>query len=197
MTNTDRRSTVTDALESLGTIIDDNAGRDAIHIAVEPVIAAERLLPGQHVGFVHGGSVGAFAAKKIGIVDPFLPGFLEKGERFWLMIYPRTITSLRHVWAHPDFADAATPEAHAPVSDKDYSSRWMTDWAVKHMGYDYYGDGQISTETALGNAIDAGHRLSVGPYENARDSIDEEWWRHWETITGEKGRRGEYFSCAC
>lgn len=37
----DKRSVSTDALETLGTIIDDRAGRDAIHLAVEPVHAGE------------------------------------------------------------------------------------------------------------------------------------------------------------
>lgn len=38
----DKRSVATDALETLGTIIDDKQKRDAIHLAVEPVVAGER-----------------------------------------------------------------------------------------------------------------------------------------------------------
>lgn len=87
----------TDALATLGTIIDASAGRDAIHLAVEPVIAVEKLFPGQHVGFVEGG-VGT-SSKPVGIVDPFITGFVAPGQHFWLVVYPRTITSLRHVWA--------------------------------------------------------------------------------------------------
>ena len=33
----------TDALATLGTIIDETAGRDAIHLAVEPAVAVEKL----------------------------------------------------------------------------------------------------------------------------------------------------------
>lgn len=47
--STDKRSVATDTLETLGSIIDENAGRDAIHLAVEPSIAAETIYPGQHV----------------------------------------------------------------------------------------------------------------------------------------------------
>ena len=46
----DKRSVVTDALETLGNIIDDTCKRDAIHLAVEPCIAGEVLSPGDHIG---------------------------------------------------------------------------------------------------------------------------------------------------
>ncbi len=190
----------TDALATLGTIIDETAGRDAIHLAVEPAIAAEKLYPGQHVGFVEGG-VGA-SKNNIGIVDPFISGFVAPGKRFWLVVYPRTITSLRHVWEHPSFPTSplALDPPSAVKSDKEASTEWMTNWAVRHMSHDYYGDvpdGRYSPEAAFGSAIEAGHRHNIGPYESARDYIDSEWWGHWETITGEKGDRESYFSCSC
>jgi hypothetical protein len=100
----DKRSVSTDALETLGTIITEG-GRDAIHLAVEPIVAAHTLRPGDHVGIVDGKAT-VFADKTLGIVDPFLTASVKKGEKFWMVIYPRTIGSLRHVWTHPDFADA-------------------------------------------------------------------------------------------
>ncbi len=83
--------------------------RDAIHIAVAPVTAAERLAPGQHVGLVRDGSLELVGPcdRAIGIVDPFLPEAVEPGRRFWLFLYPGTVTGLRHVWTHPAFAAAA------------------------------------------------------------------------------------------
>src|SRR5262245_3338274 len=90
----------------LGELITDPAAeRDAVHVAVAPVVAAEDLLPGQHVGFVTPGDheqVGATAIT-VGIVDPFLRQAVLRGERFWLLLYPQTITSLRHDWTHPAF----------------------------------------------------------------------------------------------
>ena len=97
----DKRTVSTDALETLGTIIGDGEKRDAIHLAVEPAIAAHKLLPGQDVGFISGG-VG-MCGKPVGIVDPFLKVPVQQGQRFWLVVYPRQITSLRHVWTHPEF----------------------------------------------------------------------------------------------
>lgn len=97
--NTDKRKASTDALETLGMIIDETQKRDAIHLAVEPVIAKERLLPGQNVG------VNGITENPMGIVDPFLKNPVEIGQRFWLVVYPRQINSLRYVWTHPAFPD--------------------------------------------------------------------------------------------
>ncbi len=93
----------------LGQLIDDgDRRRDAIHIAVAPVTAAERLAPGQHVGLVGLGTeqVGP-CAQPLGIVDPFLSAPVEPGQRFWLFLYPGSITALRHIWTHPAFTAAS------------------------------------------------------------------------------------------
>jgi hypothetical protein len=91
-------------------LIDDgDRRRDAIHIAVAPVTAAERLTPGQHVGLVREGDLElvGLCDRSIGVVDPFLATAVEPGQRFWLFLYPNTITGLRHVWTHPAFTAAA------------------------------------------------------------------------------------------
>ena len=109
--NTEKRSVHTDALATLGTIIGPNEKRDAIHLAVEPCIAGQNLYPGQHVLLIDkptGGQVAVAGLEEevtLGIVDPFLTLPVAKGERFWLVVYPRQITSLRHVWEHPSFPE--------------------------------------------------------------------------------------------
>lgn len=85
----------------VGKLIDTDARRDAIHVAVAPVEAGEDLQPGQHVGVVAGKATTSVAA--IGVVDPFLTEPVRAGQRFWLFLYPNTVTSLRHVWTHPAF----------------------------------------------------------------------------------------------
>lgn len=65
------------------------AQRDAVHVAVVPLVAVRRMLPGERLAN--------------GIVDPFREGPIEIGERFWLCLTPGTVTSLRHVWSHPAY----------------------------------------------------------------------------------------------
>lgn len=181
----------TTALETLGTYILGDEARDAIHLAVVPVVATEKVYPGQHLT-AEGKTVG----ETVGICDPFLPGPVSIGQAFWLVLYPRTITSLRHAWTHPAFPEQVV--VAAPVSEKSESEAWMRKWADEHVSADYYGDGEkVSTDAAYAFALDAGREHNIGPYEEAREHIDGEWWGHWETITGERGDRDTYFSCAC
>ena len=110
----DKRTVSTDALETLGMIHFKPEGRDAIHLAVEPVQAAVKLFVGQKIGVVEGKAYPAghvirrighadLTVPSHGIVDPFLPRAVEEGERFWFVMNPRMVASLRHVWEHPDF----------------------------------------------------------------------------------------------
>jgi hypothetical protein len=104
-------------------ITDGDRRRDAIHIAVAPVTAAvtagEDLGPGWHVGFIRTGDTETVGPsdQPIGLVDPFLQQPVRKGERFWLFLYPNTITGLRHVWTHPVF------QAQAEAVRKEVATR--------------------------------------------------------------------------
>ena len=101
----DKRSPLTDALATLGTIITPEEKRDAIHLAVIPVQATEQFFPGDHVTTEGDQAYACSSNESVGIVDPFLTERVAKGQWFWLIIKPREITSLRHVWAHPHFPD--------------------------------------------------------------------------------------------
>jgi hypothetical protein len=176
---------------NLGKIITSEQPRDAIHIAVAPMTAAERLSPGQHVAVI-GNEAWGSSGETVGVVDPYLKAAVKKGQRFWLFLYPGSIRSLRHEWTHPAFGAAP------PVDTKSASEKWMRAWAMEHVSTDYYGDGGTRDEdSAYAFAIRAGFDMSVGPYESAREHIDNEWWGHWENITGSRGQRDGYFSCAC
>lgn len=123
----DNRTVHTDALATLGTILGPNEKRDAIHIAVEPVIAACNLRAGDHVGLGADGRATWDVPDEdlVGIVDPYLQVVVKAGDRFWLLLYPNQITSLRHVWEHRLFpaSDAPPPRyvrrvPEAPVTVK-------------------------------------------------------------------------------
>ena len=103
--NGNKRSVATDALDTLGTIIDDKQKRDAIHLAVEPVIAGQPLLAGERITVRDGVAWAAVDDQVLGIVDPFLFGGVATGERFWFVMLPRMVHSLRHVWTHPAFPE--------------------------------------------------------------------------------------------
>jgi hypothetical protein len=184
----DKRTVSTDALETLGTIIDARAGRDAIHLAVEPVIAGCLLRPGQDVGLSNGKAVHILEhntfTKAVGIVDPFLKKPVQPGERFWLVVYPRQITSLRHVWTHPAFE-----EANTPISAPD-SKRWLEKFCdERSLDYDETIDAALHSndgeDVCFGNDIDCDRSIPV------------EFWRHIEAVTGERPPRALYFRCAC
>ncbi len=98
------------ALETLGSLLDRDLGRDAIHLATICVTSDERVYPGQEIGLAGELKVSPRADKLIGIVDPFIKGSVNPGLHFWLVLYPRTITSLRHAWTHPAFESATLPE---------------------------------------------------------------------------------------
>ncbi len=89
---------------NIGQLITGEAARDAIHVAVAPVVAGEDLNPGVRVGLHSDGKVyKECRVGYIGAVDPYLPEMVREGERFWLFLKPGSVTSLRHVWTHPSF----------------------------------------------------------------------------------------------
>lgn len=86
----------------------DEVRRDAIHIAIAPVFAACTLSPGEKVSLIPGtiDKVGPDQVNPIGVVDPFLDRTIAKGEKFWMLLNPYSITGLRHVWSHQAFTNA-------------------------------------------------------------------------------------------
>lgn len=91
-------------IPNVGSLCHENAKRDCIHMALAPVVAGQVLLPGQRVVLDKNHEAVFDTAGTIGIVDPFLQEPVKQGDRFWLFLYPGTITGLRHVFTHPAFA---------------------------------------------------------------------------------------------
>lgn len=192
----DKRSVATDALETLGMIISENEKRDAIHLAVEPVIAAHAMCAGADVGLMPDGRASELVDTKLGIVDPFLKDGVVAGERFWLVVYPRKITSLRHVWEHPAFP--APPDVTlAPRYSE--SEQWIRNFADRvSLHYEVLMDGAREW-------VDSKKRGQWGEYLCfggllEGESVPDEFWPHYEAVTGEKveeDHRGSFFTCSC
>ena len=206
----DKRSVSTDALETLGTVpLDDRQKRDAIHLAVEPVVAGERMGPGDHITVINGVAWRADKDdedKPLGIVDPFLPRAVRKGERFWFVMYPRMVHSLRHVWTHPAFTDepvVAESESDAPTSTKvkqslgaqiAESERWLRDFCDRSHCPDY--DTVMAVIAANSTAFDSDY-LHIYDHD-ASGEIPAEFWDHAEIVLGRKiAKRPSWFSCSC
>lgn len=188
MSNAEKRSVSTDALETLGTIITDG-GRDAIHLAVEPVVAKYKLYPGQHVG-LEDGKASPYAGKLLGIVDPFLKGPVPEGSKFWLVVYPRQITSLRHVWEHPDFNAEV-----APITDlREQSRMWLEQFSKRFFSYDH--EDYPRFETLISCAEQGSFPTDIEYGDNCQP--DNEFWMHFERYTGKTvAHRPPHFRCAC
>lgn len=189
----DKRTVSTDALETLGTIHIREEKRDAIHLAVAPVTAGMLLRPGEDIKVQDGCAVRAAGTLDgVGIVDPFLRDNVQPGQGFWLVIYPRQIKSLRHVWSHPAFSDEAGTEAPRPTS-KEASERWLRDFCstADCPGYE-------ETIAAAVNSDDGEYLHFSG--RDAHGEIPPEFWGHVEVVTGRKiapEHRASWFSCSC
>lgn len=224
----DKRSTHTDALETLGFILADNQGaRDAIHLAVEPVIAGHNLKTGEHIGIKDGKAVSHkyvrnHDVKLVGVVDPFLLGGVQEGDKFWLVVYPRQITSLRHVWAHPDFPDTSDVmfrnvdgkdniALYPPsLTEKDKAYKWIENYANELSGYysDGYGDdcyAEITAEelintakTHLKDGAWGDYLVYGGKFEG--EYTKSEFWDYLAIYLEKEipeDRRRSFFSCSC
>lgn len=173
----------------LGKLAPETATRDAIHLAVAPLVAGQKLDPGDYIGlgsngeaFLRDRDTDSFGAS-IGIVDPFLRRSVNKGERFYGVLLPNTITGMHHEWRHPAF-DALPTREQVDVS---HATTVLNKYA-REQGVSY---------GRLMDIIDSGSR---GKDEHMDSQVPDYIWDAWESVTGEKAdsdRREQYFSCAC
>lgn len=160
----------------LGKIIEGEAQRDAIHVAVAPVVAGHELGPGDHVGILDGGTAGG-CPNPIGIVDPFLHKGVRPGQKFWLFLYPRTVTGLRHDWTHPAF------ELKHDVGARE----WIKDFA---------NDRGLSFAELMAAAKDWIEFAAQFERGGRGDSVPNEFWDHYYNLTGKRGS-GNFFTDKC
>lgn len=170
---------------TLGKLIECPAGRDAIHVACAPMIADCDLTPGEHIGIVHDGVAGK-NVPFVGIVDPFLKDKVRKGQKFWLVLYPKTVTGIRHHWTHPSFQDKPEDSAEAREWITAFAARWEYSFNDFMAGAREY--------VLRGRKLDSN-------WENQDGEVtDEEWsafWEHFRTLTGLSvgGKYKEFVEC--
>ena len=164
--------------------------RDAIHVAVVPMIASEMLLPAQRIGVVGDGIAGP-SGKITGIVDPYLTDVVPKGSAFWMCLLPGTVTGMRHHWSHPEFSGPVAPSM--PEDPMAESIAWLKE-AAKSLGVDYetlvseYGP--LETDDYINN----GEHICDIWY-----GLADEFWKHHKVVTGRdvpELKRGG-FTCSC
>lgn len=190
-------------LPNLGETPHTDALRDAVHIAVAPVVsdADDYLFPGDPVAFVYGST--SLVKRKLpeyehadnppfGVVDPFRREPVRKGERFWALLYPNTITFLRHHWQHPAFDDTARAESSNVSEAEQWLHRFADEW-----NFDY--------EEMLRAAV-AGDEyiIAVGIDLHSRDELGEDhalFWKYLGELTNRtysvEHQETVGWSCSC
>lgn len=178
----------------IGQVITSPQQKDAVHMAIVPVVVGHYMMPGTHVGFDTNGRVTEWeAVKKIGIIDPFLTSDVDSGETVWLFLYPGSITSLRHDWDHPDFKDAVRIRGSA-------SEEWLRAFC-RNEGIIYEelieAAGrwlQHGRYWAGGLNADGECRFSGGEY------VPDDFWLHYQNVTNtvvDRDQQDNFFTCSC
>lgn len=202
-----------EALDTLGTApLPDGLGRDAIHLAVIPAIAEAPILPGAHVAYDHETLIASRRAPgdetAVGIVDPFLTSPVLAGERFWLIVYPRTVTSLRHEWEHPAIPTVARVAPVQIEGDRAEAEAWLRanigDHGIGEPGDDRWDYGDTfetvvaKAESGQFDAYGDGVSYLLISGTDAHGAIPHEFWRQVEIYVGHPiTNRATYWSCSC
>lgn len=182
---------------TVGQLVNEGAERDAIHVAIAPVIAGERLSPGQHIGVVNEQALAG--APHIGIVDPFLAAPVFKGERFYLFLYPKTVTAMRHHWAHPAFGETTQ---HTFTR----SELWLREFADRYSFGGYNGTPEENFTALMGRLSEAAEgrescAVACGTSLYSGEVDLSELWDHYADFTGKQvcsdAREKLSFSCSC
>lgn len=185
----------------LGQVHDTPQGRDAVHIAIAPVIAAQRLWHFDVIGFLPGSTdqvvKATDAIPALGIVDPFLPAgiVIKPGERFFMFLYPQTITGLRHVWTHPAFpAEGAIAPPPATEDPVEASRRWIAQLAAK---IDQTPNRLMDAAAKYANEDDYTYD-NTEAYKDHWEAFPE-FWKHWAVVTGKEIPKDAScpFTCSC
>lgn len=171
----------------LGNIINGTAFKDAIHVAVYPVVAGEKLSPGERIS-LNSEKNAVKSGKTLGIVDPYLRKDVLPGQKFYMCLLPNTVKGMRHEWSHPAFIDDNTDIRQESVA-------WIQNFAGR-CGSSYEGLMYIAEELLDGGEACFGS--DEGPEEFRYNQP--EFWFHYRVVTGTpipENMDNFSFRCAC
>lgn len=197
---------------SIGKLLDGSYERDAVHFAVYPVIATEGLAPGGALQFTDHGPPYVKGTDQfyhhppgmpvrgqgIGIVDPFLSYPVKKGQRFWMFLYPASITALRHSWTHDQIP--GTEE------ERERTVKRVADEILLQPHRQYLADlAKLLNVDPAELMQRADLFLHTGEHWNEGSRFEgtylpQEFWDHYEQLRGirvPQEERSSFFSCAC
>lgn len=167
-------------IKTIGTIHSRKMERDAIHTAILQVKAAEPLVQGTTVKLDEiGNAIHCRREEAIGIVDPFLTGAVEVGDKCWVFIFPGTVTGMRHHFTLPAIDKVMMDEA---------SKKWLEKYASDH---------REQYETLITCVTEFVNNGCTDPTmdDNFRDSeVPDEFWIHFKNVTGLDGQ-GDFWTC--
>jgi len=193
-----------DALSTIGKILPDGVeGRDAVHIAVISATAGHKLFAGQPICYSDGVAFTGKETLTIGIVDPYLEKPVEEGQRFWLHLYPRTITSLKHDWDHPGIprTDRKAPvlgEARATKA-REEAEKYLRNWADEaDVNYKRMMDDISEDIDADGNVKTNGYIYLSDLSSSETIENPETFWKSVGLILNKNIKNPpNHFSCSC
>lgn len=181
-------------IPQFGKLITEPQFRDAVHIAVAPVVAGENLIPGTRIGFSGYPDTVGVVDNIIGIVDPFLQHSVKKGDTFYMFLLPNTITSLRHEWTHPAFEEIEDLEkTFKRLKGAVAEEQWISDFA-ENIGSNYHE----MMESAKEFLENGDYLVRGGTFEGVY--IPDEFWDKYEIIknaTISSSDRGSFLGCSC
>lgn len=181
-----------DTLRLIGSILPEGTQRDAVHIAVAPAKCGPKWLnPGQEVQVINGyawpnnkwdDNYGQKASA--GIVDPYLTDSVEQGQSFFVFLFPGSITSLRHEWAHPQFDKVETTFANE-------HEVWLRKFADS-MGLSFSKLMSVADDFILYGEYHVFRGIDTPDYDA------EAFWKHWSAFTEQPAPKDKhFFSCSC
>lgn len=193
---------------AIGTLLNPGKlpNRDAIHVAILPIIAGARLHRGEPFRIKRGTKNIALSGEyngkystqnrnlssAVGIIDPYLSTFaVQEGEACYGFMYPNTITGLHHHWEHP-IVDSGDSEREINEHEQ-WLIGFAEDW---NFDYDQLIDaatGNSNYVVALGIDLHSADDLGAG--------VEQEFWEHIEGLTGkeisESHKKDMVWSCSC